>query len=93
MAKVPAHRTTTVLASGTARVPDLGADDGSDEDTAAVLAELPRPAHLVYRRLLRPRYEAQRRWQQRDPTAVLVGTLPCWPLTEERPNRTGVVGG
>jgi hypothetical protein len=28
-----------------------------------VLTELPRPAHLVYRRLLRPRYEAQRRWQ------------------------------
>jgi hypothetical protein len=38
-------------------------DDASDQDTAAVLAELPRPAHLVYRRLLRPRYQAQRRWQ------------------------------
>jgi hemerythrin-like domain-containing protein len=38
-------------------------DEASDEDTAAVLAELPRPAHLVYRRLLRPRYEAQRLWQ------------------------------
>jgi hypothetical protein len=38
-------------------------DDASDQDTAAVLAELPRPAHLVYRRLLRPGYEAQRRWQ------------------------------
>jgi hypothetical protein len=38
-------------------------DSASDEDTAAVLAELPRPAHLVYRRLLRPRYQAQRRWQ------------------------------
>jgi hypothetical protein len=38
-------------------------DNASDQDTAAVLAELPRPAHLVYRRLLRPRYEAQRRWQ------------------------------
>jgi hemerythrin-like domain-containing protein len=38
-------------------------DEASDEDTAAVLTELPRPAHLVYRRLLRPRYEAQRRWQ------------------------------
>jgi hypothetical protein len=38
-------------------------DNASDEDTAAVLTELPRPAHLVYRRLLRPRYEAQRRWQ------------------------------
>jgi hypothetical protein len=38
-------------------------DEASDEDAAAVMAELPRPAHLVYRRLLRPRYEAQRRWQ------------------------------
>jgi Hemerythrin HHE cation binding domain len=38
-------------------------DNASDEDTAAVLTELPRPAHLVYRRILRPRYEAQRRWQ------------------------------
>ena len=38
-------------------------DNASDEDSAAVLAELPRPAHLVYRRLLRPRYQAQRRWQ------------------------------
>jgi hemerythrin-like domain-containing protein len=37
-------------------------DNASDQDTAAVLAELPRPAHLVYRRLLRPRYQAQRRW-------------------------------
>jgi Hemerythrin HHE cation binding domain len=38
-------------------------DEASEEDTAAVLAELPRPAHLVYRRVLRPRYQAQRRWQ------------------------------
>jgi hypothetical protein len=38
-------------------------DEASDVDTAAVMAELPRPAHLVYRRLLRPRYEAQRHWQ------------------------------
>ena len=38
-------------------------DEASDEDAAAVMAELPRPAHLVYRRLLRPRYLAQRRWQ------------------------------
>jgi len=37
-------------------------DNASDQDTAAVLAELPRPAHLVYRRVLRPRYDAQRRW-------------------------------
>ena len=38
-------------------------DNATTEDTAAVLAELPRPAHLVYRRVLRPRYQAQRRWQ------------------------------
>jgi hemerythrin-like domain-containing protein len=38
-------------------------DDASDEDAAAVMAELPRPAHLVYRFVLRPRYDAQRRWQ------------------------------
>jgi hypothetical protein len=38
-------------------------DDASDADAAAVMAELPRPAHLVYRRLLRPRYVAQRPWQ------------------------------
>ena len=38
-------------------------DEASDQDTAAVLGELPRPAHLVYRRLLRPRDEAQPRWQ------------------------------
>jgi hypothetical protein len=38
-------------------------DDASDQDAAAVLTELPRPAHLVYRWVLRPRYEAQRRWQ------------------------------
>jgi len=38
-------------------------DDASDEDAAAVMTELPRPAHLVYRWLLRPRYVAQRRWQ------------------------------
>jgi iron-sulfur cluster repair protein YtfE (RIC family) len=38
-------------------------DDASDEDAAAALTELPRPAHLVYRWLLQPRYVAQRRWQ------------------------------
>jgi hypothetical protein len=38
-------------------------DDASDDDAAAVLAELPRPAHVVYRRVLRPRYDAERRWQ------------------------------
>jgi hypothetical protein len=38
-------------------------DDARDDDAAAVLAELPRPAHVVYRRVLRPRYDAERRWQ------------------------------
>jgi len=38
-------------------------DDASDQDAAAVLAELPRPAHLVYRWILRPRYDAQRPWE------------------------------
>jgi iron-sulfur cluster repair protein YtfE (RIC family) len=38
-------------------------DDASDEDAAVVLAELPPPARLVYRRVLRPRYDAQHRWQ------------------------------
>ena len=38
-------------------------DDATDDDAAAVMAELPRPAHVVYRRILRPRYAARRRWQ------------------------------
>ncbi len=38
-------------------------DDADGQDAAAVLAELPPPARLVYRRVLRPRYEAQHRWQ------------------------------
>jgi hypothetical protein len=38
-------------------------DDATEEDAAAVLAELPPPARLVYRRVLRPRYAAQHRWQ------------------------------
>jgi hemerythrin-like domain-containing protein len=38
-------------------------DEASDEDAAAVMAELPRPAHLVYRWVLQPRYHAQQRWQ------------------------------
>ncbi len=38
--------------------------DGADRhDAAAVLTEMPPPARLVYRRLLRPRYDAQHRWQ------------------------------
>jgi hemerythrin-like domain-containing protein len=38
-------------------------DDASEQDAAVVLAEIPPPARLVYRRVLRPRYDAQRRWQ------------------------------
>jgi len=38
-------------------------DDASNEDAAAVLTELPRPARLVHRFILRPRYVAQRPWQ------------------------------
>jgi hypothetical protein len=38
-------------------------DDADASDRAAVMAELPRPAHVVYRLVLRPRYAAQHRWQ------------------------------
>ena len=38
-------------------------DDAGEQDAAAVLAEMPPPARLVYRRVLRPRYDAQHRWQ------------------------------
>ncbi|HZP28581.1 MAG TPA: hemerythrin domain-containing protein [Acidimicrobiia bacterium] len=38
-------------------------DDASERDAAAVLAELPPPGRLVYRRVLRPRYAARHRWE------------------------------
>jgi hemerythrin-like domain-containing protein len=38
-------------------------DDADDQDAAAVLSEMPPPARLAYRFVLRPRYEAQHRWQ------------------------------
>ncbi len=44
-------------------------DNASDQDAAAVLAEMPPSARLVYRRVLRPRYDAQHRWQIPSPTA------------------------
>jgi hypothetical protein len=44
-------------------------DDAGEQDAAAVLTEMPPPARLVYRRILRPRYEAQHRWQFPSPTA------------------------
>ena len=38
-------------------------DQASDRDAGAVLGDMPAPVHLVYRRILKPRYDAQRRWQ------------------------------
>ncbi len=38
-------------------------DDASEQDATAVLTELPPPARVVYRRVLRPRYARQKRWQ------------------------------
>jgi hypothetical protein len=42
-------------------------DDAGQQDTAAVVTEMPRPARLIYRRVLRPRYDAQHRWQTPGP--------------------------
>jgi iron-sulfur cluster repair protein YtfE (RIC family) len=42
-------------------------DDASQQDATAVLTEMPPPARLIYRRVLRPRYDAQHRWQIPDP--------------------------
>ena len=44
-------------------------DDASEQDAAAVLAEMPPPGRLVYRRVLRPRYDAQHRWRIPSPSA------------------------
>ena len=44
-------------------------DDAGEQDAAAVLSEMPPPARLVYRRVLRPRYDAQHRWQIPSPLA------------------------
>jgi hemerythrin-like domain-containing protein len=38
-------------------------DDAGEQDAAAVLAEIPPPARLAYRWVLRSRYDAQHRWQ------------------------------
>jgi iron-sulfur cluster repair protein YtfE (RIC family) len=38
-------------------------DDADPNDVKAVFTEIPRPARPVYRRILKPRYDAQRRWQ------------------------------
>jgi hemerythrin-like domain-containing protein len=45
-------------------------DDADRQDATAVLTEMPPPARLIYRRLLRPRYDAQHRWQIPDPPAT-----------------------
>ncbi len=42
-------------------------DDAGQQDTASVLTEMPPPARLIYRRVLRPRYDAQHRWQVPSP--------------------------
>jgi len=44
-------------------------DDADQQDAAAVLTEMPPPARLIYRRVLRPRYHAQHRWQIPTPQA------------------------
>jgi Hemerythrin HHE cation binding domain len=44
-------------------------DDASEQDAAAVLTEIPPPARLVYRWVLRPRYDAQHRWRIPSTTA------------------------
>jgi hypothetical protein len=44
-------------------------DDAGEQDAAAVLTEMPPPARLVHRRVLRPRYDAQHRWQIPSPVA------------------------
>jgi len=44
-------------------------DEAGPQDAAAVLTEMPPPARLIYRRVLRPRYDAQHRWQIPSPRA------------------------
>jgi len=44
-------------------------DAAGEQDAAAVLAEMPPPARLAYRWVLKPRYDAQRRWQIPKTTA------------------------
>jgi len=42
-------------------------DGAGDNDAAAVLSEMPRPARLVHRWILKPRYGRQHRWQISSP--------------------------
>jgi hypothetical protein len=41
-------------------------DGAGEQDTAAILAEMPQPVGFVYRRFLKPRYDARHRWQVAD---------------------------
>jgi hypothetical protein len=54
-------------------------DDASDQDTAAVWAELPRPARLVYRRLLRPRLR-----RRTALAASMTSPIPSHPRLDSR---------
>jgi len=65
VARVPAQGTEPALATGRPGI----LDDAGEQDAAAVLTEMPPPARLVYRRVLRPRYDAQHRWQIPSPAA------------------------
>jgi hypothetical protein len=44
-------------------------DNAGQQDTAAVLTEMPPPTRLIHRRVLQPRYDAQHRWQIPSPPA------------------------
>ena len=54
---------TTICTSAPSEFLTWVLDDAGEQDAAAVLTELPPPARLVYRWVLRPRYDAQHRWQ------------------------------
>jgi iron-sulfur cluster repair protein YtfE (RIC family) len=45
-------------------------DDAGQQDAAAVLAEIPPPARLAYRWVIRPRHDAQHLWQLPAPAAT-----------------------
>jgi hypothetical protein len=45
-------------------------DNAGPQDAAAVLTEMPPPARLIYRRVLRRRYDAEHRWQIPSPPAT-----------------------
>src|SRR5262249_9371314 len=70
----PAHWRAFLLTQGGRRARGAGPgfltwllDAAGGREAAAVLAELPPPARLVYRRVLQPRYAAQHRWQLPSP--------------------------